>query len=101
MVIRVVVRSNGRVPDHRGQAVLAGAESLGMPGLRSAAVADLYFLRGDLDAAVIGRICVELLCDPVTEQYTWAEVAAGVKQDEPGLVEVAFLPGVTDPVAEQ
>lgn len=101
MIVRVVVTQNGRVPDWRGHDVLAGAQSLGISGLQSVSVADLYFLRGELDADAVERICVELLCDPVTERYAWQVLAGEVEAAEPGVVEVAFKPGVTDAVAGQ
>lgn len=101
MIVRVVVTQNGRVPDWRGRDVLAGAQSLGISGLHSASVSDLYFLRGELDAEVIERICIELLCDPVTERYAWQAVTGEAEAAEPGVIEVAFKPGVTDAVAEQ
>jgi phosphoribosylformylglycinamidine synthase II len=103
LVVRVCVMANGRLPDRRGADLVAGAESLGIAGLTGARVADLYFLRGALAPDDVERICRELLADPVTETYSWQALEGDTPVvDETGLVvEVTFLPGVTDPVADQ
>ena len=60
----------------------------------------LYFLSGtNLELAHVQALCLELLCDPVTEAF--AVGATGRSSLQAGaFFEVTFLPGVTDSAAE-
>ena len=60
----------------------------------------LYFLSGaTLEPAHVQTLCLELLCDPVTEAF--AVGATGRSPQQAGaFFEVTFLPGVTDSAAE-
>ena len=80
-------------PDPRSTALLASAHLLGHPDVAHIHVADVYFVVGRLDDAV-RRQLESILIDPLLQQGTW-----GVPADEPGVVEAALLPGVTDSVA--
>jgi phosphoribosylformylglycinamidine synthase len=58
----------------------------------------LYFIEGELSATDRDRLQHEVLSDPVSEVACWHD------QIEPvvgAVIEVAFRPGVTDPVADQ
>jgi phosphoribosylformylglycinamidine synthase II len=79
---------------------------------------ELYFLQGELSEAELGRLCNELLADPVTQRASWEmaltpgpspmavstrlAMGEGRKTGAAGAVrvEVGLLPGVTDSVAE-
>jgi phosphoribosylformylglycinamidine (FGAM) synthase PurS component len=58
----------------------------------------VYLLDGDLDEIDLKRICRDLLVDPVTQDYKYD----GSVSDEKGYkaVEVAYNPGVMDPVED-
>ncbi len=111
MIYCVEVSIKPGLPDARGLGLLGQVEALGVMGVQSVAVTDLYFLSGDptagapsgLDADGVQRLVAELLHDPVVEQVMWRPLTA-IEQAEPrpGVwsVEVTLLPGVTDSVAE-
>lgn len=103
MIYRVDVSLRPGFPDARGAALLRQAETLGVKGLQALAVADLYFLAGDLDEDALRQLATELLHDPVVEQAQWRPLSAAMEPAASGdawSVEVTLLPGVTDSVAE-
>ena len=75
--------------------------ALGIAGVQRVERSALYFLGGDLSPQAVQQLCDRLLADPVAELVTWRLVgepdrgAAGTTR-----VEVGFLPGVTDTVAQ-
>jgi len=103
MIYCVEVSIKPGLPDARGLGLLGQVDALGVGGVRSVAVTDLYFLQGELDEAAVRRLAQELLHDPVVEQATWRPLKASAREEpQPGVwpVEVTLLPGVTDSVAE-
>jgi phosphoribosylformylglycinamidine synthase II len=80
-------------PDPRSTALLASAHLLGYHQVARIDVADVYFVSGRLDDAV-RRQLESVLIDPLLQHGTWGPPAA-----QPGVVEAALLPGVTDSVA--
>ena len=86
-------------PDPRGEALQKDIHDLGITTVKQARVSDIYLLEGTLAEAEVGRICQELLADPVVEEYSYGE--APPSQDEHAhVIEVAYNPGVMDPVEE-
>ena len=106
MAYRVVVETRPGQRDARGERLRERVDQLGVAGCRSVAVADLYFVDGDLDAGGVARLVEQLLCDPVTERAEWRRLQPGSAADDliadtsSGTIEVALRPGVTDSVAE-
>ncbi len=96
----------GRDPtaDGRGLAVQHSAAALGVTTIETCRVADLYFLRGDLDTPTVHHLAQVLLHDPVTEAYKLTLNPDVGRPFDPldgvHVVEVALHPGVTDSVAE-
>jgi phosphoribosylformylglycinamidine synthase len=99
------------------QAILHGANALGVAGVRECRIARLYFLMRHPGDEAIQRLCDALLVDPVTERATWREIDLDLslpqrtQREEPAhvddgevsnpssgvfVVEVSFRPGVTD-----
>ena len=58
--------------DGRGESLRRQAEALGIAGIESIAVSDLYFLAGELDAAGAAQLADLLLYDPLVEEATIA-----------------------------
>ncbi|MBE2234538.1 MAG: phosphoribosylformylglycinamidine synthase subunit PurS, partial [Anaerolinea sp.] len=111
MIYCIEVSVKPGLPDARGLGLLGQVEALGVAGVQSVTVTDLYFLSGDaaadagqgLDADAVQRLVDELLHDPVVERAVWRPLAASEPDaPRPGVwsVEVTLLPGVTDSVAE-
>jgi len=86
--------------DGRASDLLAQVAQLGIEGISRLQVSSLFFLRGDLSLSQVEQLAEALLADPVVEGYRIRPVGA-LAEDDPGLVlEVGYLPGVTDAVAE-
>ena len=60
--------------------------------------AKLYFIAGTDSDEVIKTICEEILCDPVTETYSWYW---SYDNHEVSLLEIMLKPGVTDREADE
>ncbi|MBI5087689.1 MAG: phosphoribosylformylglycinamidine synthase, partial [Actinobacteria bacterium] len=80
-------------PDPRSAALLASAHLLGYTQVGHIDVADVYVVEGRLDDAV-RRQLETILVDPLLQTGSW-----GRPSHQPGVVETALLPGVTDSVA--
>jgi len=102
MLYRVTVAPAPGRPDLQGAQVQAEAAALGIGGIERAEVASLYFIEGRLSEAAQERLAEALLADPVVEHCRWECADGAEARTPPGawVVEVAFLPGVTDAVAE-
>jgi len=94
---RVEVSLTSRLPDARGQGLVRDIADLGITSVTGARVVDVYFLDAELSEADVNRIGGQLLADPVTQEYRLGATAA---DDAVRRVEVAYNPGVTDPVEE-
>lgn len=96
---RVAVQQ--RAPESAGLSSVAAAQQMGIGGLTGCEPVRLFFLRGALARADVARLTTELLADPVAETATIAAYPAAYQAPTTDhAIEVAPLPGVTDPVAE-
>ena len=87
------------LPDPRGDALQKDIQDLGIVKVTQARVRDIYLLEGRLSEAEVGRICQELLADPVVQEYSYGEAPTSPGQ-QAHVIEVAYNPGVMDPVEE-
>ena len=89
--------------DPRNGGLLKDAHALGFQHLKSIQVQDLYFIEGQLSQEESQQLALKLLSDPVTQSASWIELPSSLipPKDDSVILEVAFRPGVTDPVAEQ
>jgi phosphoribosylformylglycinamidine synthase len=98
-LFRVEVSVKPGFPDPRGEALKADIRDLGIGTVGRVRVSDVYLLEGDLSPKELDIICRELLADPVVEQYSIGE-APLVAPEDAHAIEVAYNPGVMDPVEE-
>ncbi|MHB8627266.1 MAG: AIR synthase related protein [Aggregatilineales bacterium] len=107
MHFRIVLAPHAEL-DVRGVGVVQAAHTLGIGGLRSVRVSELYFVRGQANPLTmrhVTRLCELALADPAAHTLTVGQPngtgptghAAHVMHS----VEVAYLPGVMDPLALQ
>ena len=94
---KVEVYYRSEVPDTVGQDILEDITDLGISGVDSVRTAIVYWIEGSLDAHAIDRIGAELLADPITQTYTFANQDNAAKD---WTIEVQFKPGVTDAVGD-
>jgi phosphoribosylformylglycinamidine synthase II len=98
-LFRVEVSVKPDLPDPRGEALKADIRDLGIGGVQQVRVSDVYLLEGDLTSKELKLICSQLLADPIVEAYATGESPLIAPQDARA-VEVAYNPGVMDPVEE-
>jgi len=95
---RVEVSVKPSLPDPRGEALKADIRDLGIGTVRQIRVSDVYLLEGNLSRKELEIICRQLLADPVVEDYSIGE--APPTPPDAHAIEVAYNPGVMDPVEE-
>ncbi len=88
--------------DAVGEGTRRDIEDLGIRGVTAVRFIQVYWLEGRSKDEEIARIARELLTDPVTQRYAWRR---GGEKEGPGrtgtwTIEVAYHPGVMDPVEE-
>jgi phosphoribosylformylglycinamidine synthase II len=94
---RVEVSVKPSLPDPWGESLKADIRDLGIATVQQVRVGDVYLLEGNLSHQELEKICRELLADPVVEQYFIGEPPTTPDAQS---VEVAYNPGVMDPVEE-
>jgi phosphoribosylformylglycinamidine synthase II len=98
-LFRVEVSVKPDLPDPRGEALKADIRDLGIGGVQQVRVSDVYWLEGKLTPQELELICSQLLADPIVEAYAIGHDSP-VSASEAHAVEVAYNPGVMDPVEE-
>jgi hypothetical protein len=96
-IYRVEVRPRTGLGD--GRSHMTAAHQLGITSLTYCQSHRLYFLQGDLSENDVQRLATACLADPVTEQLTINNWQLTIDNSSP-FIEITFLPGVTDPPAE-
>ena len=87
-------------PDPEGDRLEKDIRDIGITTVKQARVSDVYFLEGELDEEEVVKIGQELLADPVVEDFSWGEgPLSRIEDRDTHVIEVAYNPGVTDPVA--
>ncbi len=98
-IYRFVVRFNQSDP--RSAGYLADAHALGFHNLQRLECQDLYFIEGQLSQEECRQLALKLLSDPVVQTVSSATFQVSGAERVENVVEVAFRPGVTDPVAHE
>ncbi|MFA7236614.1 MAG: AIR synthase related protein [Phycisphaeraceae bacterium] len=112
-VHRIEVHPLHAADDPVGRSVLHEANEMGLSeGLRDVRSARVYLIEAALDEATLHRIAGELLADPINQRYVVGASASGAKPGQSdsaapdsstsggAVIEVHYLPGVMDPVAQ-
>ncbi len=97
MIWRVEIRQKSGLLDSAGAAVLKDITDLGITHLDRVSMVSVYLLEGDIGRDDVKKICEELLVDPIVEEYGFSFSLAKTSSDH-HIVEVAYNPGVMDPV---
>jgi phosphoribosylformylglycinamidine synthase len=92
-VVRMEVAKKPGIRDPRAEKLLRELAHLGVAGVRSVVIRDVFHFAGDFDDRDLRLLGERLLVDPVIE-----ELVAPRRFE--AAVDVALLPGVTDTVAE-
>ena len=87
-------------PDPEGDRLEKDIRDIGITTVKQARVSDVYLLEGEMDEAEVIKIGQELLADPVVQDFSWGEgPLSRIEGGDTHVIEVAYNPGVTDPVA--
>ncbi|MEI6437501.1 MAG: phosphoribosylformylglycinamidine synthase subunit PurL [Candidatus Omnitrophota bacterium] len=99
MIWRIEIKEKPGVFDSVGAGVRHDILDLGISSVKDVRAVQVFLLEGDIDRKGAERICRELLVDLVVQDYTLsdrpAKAAARKGMSE---VEIAYNPGVMDPV---
>ncbi|MBI4309844.1 MAG: phosphoribosylformylglycinamidine synthase subunit PurL [Candidatus Omnitrophica bacterium] len=117
---RIEVKDRSGTPDSGGSNVRADIADLKITSIREVRVVSVYLLEGDVSRAQADVICRELLIDPVVQQYQIFGIFGDTHRDpnhpfnlhnlghgvcpqkspskDHHIVEIAYNPGVMDPV---
>jgi len=100
-LFRIEVSVKSGFPDLEGDRLEMDIRDIGITTVEQARVSDVYLMEGELDEAEVRKIGQELLADPVVEDFSWGEGPLSRTEGEDAhVIEVAYNPGVTDPVEE-
>ncbi|MCD4781078.1 MAG: phosphoribosylformylglycinamidine synthase subunit PurL [Candidatus Omnitrophica bacterium] len=83
--------------------ILKTCHELGLTAVKNVDVHPVYLVQGDVSDDQIDLICQELLVDNITQEYTFCELsdyAEPKKKKDSKYIEIAYNPGVMDPVEE-
>jgi phosphoribosylformylglycinamidine synthase II len=94
---RIEVSVREGFADPRSEGLLKDILDLGIKTVDRVRVSNVYLLEGKLDDKELLAICRELLTDPIVEEFSYQESPC---PDGARLVEVAYNPGVMDPVED-
>ncbi len=108
MLWRVEISTKPKIHDALAGGIKKDIEDLGIKGVRELRITQVYLIEGSLSEPQIVQICENLLCDSITQEYTYTKE---IKEErgERGesnwgadlhTIEVAYNPGVMDPVEE-
>ncbi len=116
---KIEVGKKPNIYDHEGAGIVKDITDLGIKSVMSASVFNIYIIDGDIEQKEINYICINLLSDPITEEFSikpFVESDQSLIKDEKevqvknvGLsedkkmewcIEVYFKKGVADPAGE-
>ncbi|MDP8265147.1 MAG: phosphoribosylformylglycinamidine synthase subunit PurL [Candidatus Aceula lacicola] len=101
MIWRVEIKDKESVFDAVGQAVACDIQDLGIESIDKVLVEQVFLIDGQITSKEIHKICRELLVDSVVQDYACLQKAvSSPKKKGFNLVEIAYNPGVMDPVEE-
>jgi len=101
LLFRIEVSVKAGFPDPEGDRLEMDIRDIGITTVKQARVSDVYLLEGELDETEVRKIGQELLADPVVEDFSWGEgPLSRIEGGDTHVIEVAYNPGVTDPVEE-
>ncbi len=83
-------------PDPVADGLLSAAREEGLSGITGVKRAAVYTFKGDLDSNTLNSIARNLLADHITEIF--AVNTSVLNESEGSVIEIAFNPGVMDPV---
>jgi len=103
MVFRIEIRCKEGVFDAAGESVCKSIQELGFQNIKRVQVVQVYTIDGAIDEKSIETIKCQLLVDPLTQdQVSYSNLSSVPIQSLPDFhtIEIAYNPGVMDPVEQ-
>lgn len=94
---KILVKHKDEFFDAEAEGIRKDISDFGIKGISSVEVAHLYNISGDISRKEVGKICRELLSDPLTQSVY---INNGSQKNNTGRIEVNYKDGVTDAVAD-
>ncbi len=98
MIHRIEVRLKDYLPDAKGLSLVKDIHDLGIKTVSGIRVVDVYWLDGKLKPDELNLIAKGLLADPITQEYNLGQDSSSQADGSNYIIEVAYNPGVADPV---
>jgi phosphoribosylformylglycinamidine synthase len=98
MYYKIEIQDKPGIFDAVAEGLKRGILDLGISSVNNVCFAQVYGVEGELSGEDVLRICKELLCDPVSQDYFINRKSP--KAANESVIEVAYNPGVMDPVEE-
>ncbi|MFA5345150.1 MAG: phosphoribosylformylglycinamidine synthase subunit PurL [Candidatus Omnitrophota bacterium] len=99
MFYKIEVKDKSGIFDAVGEGVKADILDFGIKTVKNVRFIQVYTIIGELAAEDVKKICVELLADKICQDYSINPVPPKTKKDQ-AIVEVAYNPGVMEPIEE-
>lgn len=99
MLYKIEIKEKPGIFDCLGEGIKKDILDLGIKTVRDVRFIQIYLIEGALSEEEIKKICEELLIDKVTQEYLLNGQNGRNVQNE-FIIEVAYNPGVMDPVEE-
>jgi len=97
---RFEISSKQGFPDVHGRDVLEDIRQLNIRSVEDVISERVYLIEADFDQAFAERVAVELLADPVCQDWHIGKSGIPAGPMQAALIEIHLKSGVTDPVAE-
>lgn len=99
MLYKIEIQDKPGIFDAVGEGVKKGIFDLGIKAVGSVRFIQVYNIEAGISKSDCVRICRELLCDPICQDFYLNRTIKNKSKNE-FIVEVAYNPGVMDPVEE-
>ena len=100
MYYRIEVSTKQALLDPIGEELTKDARHLGITGVRSIRLIRVFLLKAQkLSLSTLEHIAKKILADPVADTYKLSGHIRHREEGKASFVEIAYLPGVMDPIA--
>ncbi|MDD5665615.1 MAG: phosphoribosylformylglycinamidine synthase subunit PurL, partial [Candidatus Omnitrophica bacterium] len=99
MLYKIEIQDKPGIFDAVGEGVKKGIFDLGIKAVGSVRFIQVYNIEAGISKSDCVRICRELLCDPICQDFYLNRTIKNKSKNE-FIVEIAYNPGVMDPVEE-
>jgi len=100
MLYRIEIRDRKGIFDAVGHGIWKDISDLGIEGVKEVNFIQVYLIDGGLSENEISKIASRLLRDVITQEYSVEKGFVYKRSKGLHIIEVAFNPGVMDPVSE-